>query len=170
MWNLESGAKRKTFRVGARTKGSRRTDGCTVTGIATDSLNRSVIATTLEGTVNVRELTVPSIAYTLRDWQFFDFHTTTLEHTLLMRSGAVSIVLNRSSGLLGVICDDMVVRIIDVETRKVVRELSGFRGRILDIVCVRTISLCQDTDVDPGILARLKMAYIDIIRLHHPDF
>lgn len=28
----------------------------------------------------------------------------------------------------------MVVRIIDIETKRVVRELGGFRGRILDIV------------------------------------
>ncbi|KAG5635440.1 hypothetical protein H0H81_011247 [Sphagnurus paluster] len=34
---------------------------------------------------------------------------------------------------LAVVCDDMVVRIIDIETQRIVRELGGFRGRILDI-------------------------------------
>ncbi len=43
--------------------------------------------------------------------------------------------LHRDNGLLAVICDDMIVRILDIETKKVVRELGGFRGRILDIVC-----------------------------------
>jgi U3 small nucleolar RNA-associated protein 21 len=67
--------------------------------------------------------------------QFFDFHSTKLEHTLVLSSTAVSISLHRDSGLLAVVCDDMVVRVVDIETHRVVRELGGFRGRVLDIVC-----------------------------------
>ena len=33
----------------------------------------------------------------------------------------------------------MVVRIIDIETRRIVRELTGFHGRVLDIVSNETI-------------------------------
>ena len=45
-------------------------------------------------------------------------------------------VLQRDSGLLAVVCDDMFIRIIDIETGRIVRELScGVHGRILDIVC-----------------------------------
>jgi U3 small nucleolar RNA-associated protein 21 len=65
--------------------------------------------------------------------QFFDFHTTKLENTLILPSAVVSIMLQRDSGLLAAVCDDMVVRIIDIETRRIVRELGGFRGRVLDI-------------------------------------
>ena len=68
------------------------------------------------------------------DLQFFDFQTTKLEHTLVLPSTAVSLQLQRDSGLLGVSCDDMVVRIVDTETRKVVREFGGSRGRVLDFV------------------------------------
>jgi U3 small nucleolar RNA-associated protein 21 len=53
----------------------------------------------------------------------------------VLSSTAVSISLHRDSGLLAVICDDMVVRVVDIETHRVVRELGGFRGRVLDIVC-----------------------------------
>jgi len=53
----------------------------------------------------------------------------------VLPSTAVSISLHRDSGLLAVICDDMVVRVVDIETHRVVRELGGFRGRVLDIVC-----------------------------------
>lgn len=42
--------------------------------------------------------------------------------------------MHRDSGLIAVICDDMVVRVVDIETRRVVRELGGFRGRVLDMV------------------------------------
>lgn len=52
----------------------------------------------------------------------------------MLPSTAVSILLHRDNGLLAVISDDMVVRIIDIETRRIVRELGGFHGRVLDIV------------------------------------
>lgn len=57
-----------------------------------------------------------------------------LEYTLIIPSAIVSILLQRDSDLLAVVCDDMVVRVIDIETRRIVRELGGFRGRVLDIV------------------------------------
>ncbi|KIM87254.1 hypothetical protein PILCRDRAFT_96034 [Piloderma croceum F 1598] len=124
MWNLQSGIKRKSFNIGPcplevvdrfRPSATKKGDRC-VTGVASDSLNRVVIASTLDGTIN-----------------FFDFHSTKLEHTLVLSSTAVSISLHRDSGLLAVICDDMAVRVVDIETHRVVRELGGFRGRVLDI-------------------------------------
>lgn len=56
MWNLQSGMKRKSFALeepakGKKKKGERR---C-VTGLASDALNRVVVASTLDGTVNVRK-------------------------------------------------------------------------------------------------------------------
>lgn len=66
--------------------------------------------------------------------QFFDFHTAKLEHTLVLPSAIVSILLHPDSGLLAVVCDDMVIRVVDIETRRVVRELGGFGGRVLDVV------------------------------------
>ena len=68
-------------------------------------------------------------------FQFFDFHSTKLEHSLILPSAVVSILLHRDSGLLAAGCDDMVVRVVDIETRRIVREMVGFRGRVLDIVC-----------------------------------
>ncbi|KAF7363589.1 WD-REPEATS-REGION domain-containing protein [Mycena sanguinolenta] len=123
MWNLQSGIKRKSFDVGScppevssRFQTGKKKEGRSVTGLASDSLNTTVIASTLDGTIN-----------------FFDFHTTKLEHTLTLPSTAVSISLHRDSGLLAVVCDDMIVRIVDIETRRIVRELGGFRARVLDI-------------------------------------
>ena len=57
----------------------------------------------------------------------------------MLTSTAVSILLHRDSGLLAVVSDDMVIRIIDIETRRIVRELTGFHGRVLDIVSNITI-------------------------------
>ncbi|EIN07245.1 Utp21-domain-containing protein [Punctularia strigosozonata HHB-11173 SS5] len=123
MWNMQSGLKRKTFDVGPYPVGNSQTAAkkdkgnqrC-ITGLASDALNRVVVASTLDGTVN-----------------FFDFHTTKLETVLSLPTAAVSISLQRDSGLIAVVCDDLVVRVVDIETRKVVRELGGFRGRVLDV-------------------------------------
>jgi hypothetical protein len=42
--------------------------------------------------------------------------------------------LQRDNGLLAITCDDLVVRLLDIETRRIVREFGGFGGRILDLV------------------------------------
>ena len=60
MWNMQSGIKRKTFDVGPcppevthkfRSSG-KKGDRC-ITGLASDALNRLVIASTLDGVVHV---------------------------------------------------------------------------------------------------------------------
>ncbi|KDQ12262.1 hypothetical protein BOTBODRAFT_189275 [Botryobasidium botryosum FD-172 SS1] len=120
MWNMQSGIQRKTFDVGpvplSLKHGTFATKERSVTGLATDALNRVLIASTLDGTLN-----------------FFDFHSTKLDHVLILPSPAVQIVLQRDSGLLAVLCDDLCVRIVDIETQRIVREMNGFRGRILDV-------------------------------------
>jgi len=123
MWNMQSGQERKTFYLSGaapKTKGNKARSkavvaGQTITGLATDGLNRILIASTLEGVLH-----------------FFDFHTTALDTTMSMPSTVTSLSLHRDSGLLAVMCDDLVLRIVDIETRRVVREMSGFRGRVLD--------------------------------------
>lgn len=47
--------------------------------------------------------------------------------------------LHRNSGLLAVVCEDVTVRVIDIETRRIVRELSCGQARILDIVGIRKL-------------------------------
>jgi U3 small nucleolar RNA-associated protein 21 len=51
-----------------------------------------------------------------------------------MPATIVSITLQRDSGLLAVTCDDLVVRLVDIETHRIVREFGGFGGRVLDVV------------------------------------
>lgn len=64
MWNMQSGARRKSFSLGpcpegVYTKyrpppGKQKSEERSVSGLATDSLNHVVIVSTLDGTVNVR--------------------------------------------------------------------------------------------------------------------
>lgn len=121
MWNMQSGLERKTFVVpppAASTSSSASAGvGRAVSGISTDPLNRLVVVGTADGSVT-----------------FFDFHTTAVLHSVVLPSSITSITLHRDNGLLAVVCDDLVVRILDIETRRTVREMSGFQGRILDVV------------------------------------
>lgn len=61
--------------------------------------------------------------------------------SMAVPAAITAILLQRDNGLLAVTCDDLVVRIVDIETRRVVRELSGFRGAILDLVRTRRVVL-----------------------------
>ncbi|KAL5511171.1 UTP21 [Sanghuangporus vaninii] len=121
MYNMQSGIRRKSYKIGPRppevasrlsVTGNERP----VNGLETDSLNKLLIASTADGTVN-----------------FFDFHTEALLHTLVMPCTCSSLLLQRDSSLLAVICDDLVVRLVDIETRRIVREFSGFKGNVLDM-------------------------------------
>ncbi|KAI0054018.1 Utp21-domain-containing protein [Auriscalpium vulgare] len=126
MWSMQSGILRKTFKIGPcppdvamkfrPPPGKKRGEERSVTGLATDALNRVVIASTLDGTIN-----------------FFDFHASKLESTLVLPTSIVSVTLHRESNLLAAVCDDLTVRLVDIETRRVVREFGGAGGRILDI-------------------------------------
>ncbi|KAL7415398.1 WD-repeat protein [Mrakia frigida] len=116
MWNMQSGLERKSFVVPTAEAGSSRIGGRGVTGIVTDPLNRIVVVGTMDGTLT-----------------FFDFHTTVALQSLALPSSITSITLHRDNGLLAVVCDDLVVRIVDIETKRVVREMTGFQGRVLDV-------------------------------------
>ena len=144
MWNMQSGAHRKSFSLGpcpegVYTKyrpppGKQKIEERSVTGLATDSLNRVVVVSTLDGTVNVRvhRMNLKMVTNVVFN-QFFDFHTAKLMHVLIIPA-VVSTALQRDSGLLAVTCDDLVVRLVDIETRRIVREFGGFSGRVLDLV------------------------------------
>lgn len=62
MWNLQSGIKRRIFDVGPcppevavrfRNSNKKSANERCITGLATDPLNRTLIASTLDGTINV---------------------------------------------------------------------------------------------------------------------
>lgn len=112
-------AKAKEFPAGSRKAQAAlnaRIKGSAVTGIATDALNRFVIISTMDGKLS-----------------WYDFTSTELLHrTTISTSGISSIYLHRDSNLLLIVSDDLVLRLVDIETHRVVREFVGFRGRILD--------------------------------------
>ncbi|KAL9604335.1 MAG: hypothetical protein Q9219_000523 [cf. Caloplaca sp. 3 TL-2023] len=88
-----------------------------IMGLMVDSLNRTVISCGLDGKI-----------------KFWDFHTGRLQDEIDWSSTTAITAAQyyRSSDLVALSCDDLSIRIIDTETKKLVRELWGCLGQISD--------------------------------------
>ncbi|OAP60252.1 hypothetical protein AYL99_05254 [Fonsecaea erecta] len=87
-----------------------------ITGIVVDNLNQTMVTTSLDGSII-----------------FWDFSSgRVLERKTLDSAVPTAIRYNPVSGLLALSCDDLCIRIVDIETHKVVRELWGCIGQIYD--------------------------------------
>ncbi|KAG9293369.1 hypothetical protein G9A89_007615 [Geosiphon pyriformis] len=109
MFNMQSGQHKKSF--GGTGKHSR-----SITGLACDPLNRYLISSSLDGTVKI-----------------WDIQTATLTNTIIIASPITNLQLKTDSNLLAIVSDDLCIRVIDVETYKIIREFWGHRNRITDI-------------------------------------
>jgi U3 small nucleolar RNA-associated protein 21 len=134
MYNLQSGLKRRQFpepltaaqakivkkgeAVGKLNMIGRGKHTKAVTGIVTDALNRVIISCGLDGKIKFWEFTTGILIHEF-NWE----GTTKIPNKMKF---------HRQSELLAVSCDDTCIRVIDVETKKVVRELWGCEGKISD--------------------------------------
>ena len=89
-----------------------------VTGLVVDALNRTVVSSSLDGTL-----------------QFWSFSTGLLLHRLALTPRTPISILrhHRANDLLALACDDLAVRIVDRATRRPVRELHGCAAPITDL-------------------------------------
>lgn len=87
-----------------------------VTGVASDALNSVVVSVDGDGLVI-----------------WWDFNTHAPIAALRLPSGARALSLSRESGLAAVSCDDFIVRLLDVVSRRLVRSFSGHTNRINDV-------------------------------------
>ena len=131
MFNLQSGMHRQRFppklttATAKKLKEQLRVNGDehklvrghtnTVTGIVVDNLNRTVLSTSLDGSII-----------------FWDFLTGRQVHKIQLDAAPTNMHYNPTSGLVSLACDDLCIRILDIETRKLVRELWGCVGQIYD--------------------------------------
>jgi U3 small nucleolar RNA-associated protein 21 len=87
-----------------------------VSGITMDALNQFMVSCSLDGSI-----------------RFWDFATGLEIHSLTDDSYApTALRYNATSGLASFACDDLCIRIVDIETKKIVRELWGCAGQIYD--------------------------------------
>lgn len=88
-----------------------------VTGIVIDSMNKIVISCSLDGTI-----------------KFWDFLTGNLvdEIDWAPMTGVTGCRYHPSSDLIAFSCDDHSIRVVDIETKKTIREFWGCQGAIND--------------------------------------
>lgn len=92
-----------------------RVGGSAITGIVSDLINRTIVASTMEGGL-----------------YFFDFHSGQVTHHVETGIGISSLLLDRSTNLAAAIHDDLTIKMYDIETYKMVRIFGGFAARVLD--------------------------------------
>ncbi|RMZ81906.1 hypothetical protein DV738_g2032, partial [Chaetothyriales sp. CBS 135597] len=88
-----------------------------ITGLVVDALNQTMVSTSLDGTVIFWEFSTGNIAKKLR----------------LPSTAALRMKYNPVSNLLGLSCDDLCVRVVDIESHRIVRQLWGCVGQINDL-------------------------------------
>ncbi|KAL4991564.1 Utp21 specific WD40 associated putative domain-containing protein [Aspergillus falconensis] len=90
-----------------------------VTGLVVDSLNRTVVSCGLDGKV-----------------KFWDFQSGLLIKELdwYPMTATTALRYNSMSELVAFSCDDLSIRVVDMETKKIVRELWGCAGQINDFI------------------------------------
>lgn len=88
-----------------------------ITGLMADSLNRTVISSDADGKIKFWEFSTGSFQHEI-DWHSF--------------TAITAFQFYRSSDLIGLSCDDLAIRVVDIETKNLVRELWGSLGQISD--------------------------------------
>ncbi|KAG8505660.1 WD repeat-containing protein 36, partial [Galemys pyrenaicus] len=109
VYNMQSGIHRGSFGKDQAHKGS-------VRGVAVDGLNQLTVTTGSEGLL-----------------KFWNFKNKVLIHSVSLNSSPNMMLLHRDSGILGIALDDFSICVLDIETRKIVREFSGHHGQINDM-------------------------------------
>lgn len=159
IFNLQSGLHQQSFppaslgvhgrKVNPRNNGSfpialnasRARHSKTVTGLMVDGLNRTVISCGLDGKVKVRlPILCPQSAgtnySTSTSKQFWDFISGRLVDELNWHpmTAVTGLRYSNTSELVAFSCDDLSIRVVDIETRKLVREFWGCVGQVNDFV------------------------------------
>ncbi|RIB16195.1 Utp21 specific WD40 associated putative domain-containing protein [Gigaspora rosea] len=110
MYNMQSGIHRRTFAGEDKHMKA-------ISGIASDALNRIVISSSLDGTIKI-----------------WDFNTAKIKSTIKIGSPISALRFHTENDLLAIVSDDLCIRIIDIETNKIIREFWGHKNRITDLI------------------------------------
>ncbi len=87
-----------------------------VTGVQVDALNATLVSSGLDGTL-----------------RFWDFKTHALLEVVRVGVGIAQLEQARDSELMAAACDDFVIRVYDMASRKLVRRLEGHSTHISDL-------------------------------------
>jgi len=110
-FNIQSGLHRGTYNHGAKPAHKH-----PVRGVVTDGLNQQTVTADSKGII-----------------KFWKFKSGQLQGKLMLGSDLNSVRLNRDSGLMAVAMENFSIRVVDIDTREVVRDLAGHAGVITDL-------------------------------------
>ena len=110
-FNIQSGIHRGTYKHGERPAHKH-----PVRGVLTDSLNQQTVSADSKGII-----------------KFWRFKGGQLLGKLMLESDLNSVRLNRESGLMAAAMENFSVRVVDIDSREVVRQLPGHAGVITDL-------------------------------------
>ncbi|KAH7328310.1 WD repeat-containing protein 36 [Stachybotrys elegans] len=126
-----------------------------ITGLVVDSLNKTVISCSLDGKIKFWDFVTGGLIDQI-DWAPMTFPTSCRYHS--------------SSGLLAFSCDDMSIRVVDMETKRTIREFWGPQDAINDFCFSNdgrwVIAASQDSVLRVWDLPTSHL--IDAIRLEKP--
>jgi U3 small nucleolar RNA-associated protein 21 len=105
-FNMQSGLLRMTYKGHSKA----------ITGILCDAVNRLLFTSSLDKTLKI-----------------FDFQKGDLVESLEFDSCVERMTIHRESGLLALATDDLLIHVVDLETRKIIRRFEGHEGRITDL-------------------------------------
>lgn len=86
-----------------------------ITDVVSDAVNSVCVVSTQEAVLH-----------------YFDFSSGRLLATTPMPAPVMGLRLHRDSNLVAVLGEDTVLSVVDLETKRIVRRFTGFRGRLLD--------------------------------------
>lgn len=109
MYNMQSGLHRGVF-------GGGKAHQKAVRGVAVDGMNMEVFSGSADSTVKV--------------WSFRDKNCL---NTINLGSPVAMMSYHRESSMLAAACDDFIIRIVDTDTRRVVRVFAGHTNQITDL-------------------------------------
>jgi len=110
-FNIQSGIHRGTYNHGKHPAHKN-----TVRGVVTDGLNQQAVTGDSKGII-----------------KFWRFKSAELLQKLVLGEDLSSMQLNRESGLLALAMEDFTIRVVDIDTRCVVRKFPGHKSSITDI-------------------------------------
>lgn len=110
-FNIQSGLHRGSYNHGDKPAHKH-----PVRGVATDGLNQQTVTADSRGIV-----------------KFWTFKSGQLLQKLILVGDVNCLRLNRDSGLMAVAMEDFSLRVVDIDTRSVVRQFRGHQGAITDL-------------------------------------
>ncbi|KAJ3332172.1 hypothetical protein HDU76_001053 [Blyttiomyces sp. JEL0837] len=111
MYNLQSGILKKSF-----SKTSGKGHKKPIFGLGVDSVNTKLVSAGLDSSIKV-----------------WDTATGKVSMSIPMTSSVSAMHVHSDNNIVAVACDDLALRIIDIDSGTIVRELWGHTNRILDI-------------------------------------